>query len=475
MGNSATKRLCVVCFEKRRKGLACSNDHFLCHNCFPPYVTSLIEDAGRMADNDFEIICCCPGCTAAPWSSHEVRLMLSGELLERYIDALIRHIHILDNDKDVQTAIATRAVVVPKISDVAISNDDASKLMKSVIDCLSLSCPFCHTAIDPNPDGCSAMRCGLCSKYFCLLCLKLEVNNSRCHAHVRVCPNNPSKNVYASKNIRERAHKLLQIQAVRSVLCARLGNKWRQHKHTPVVLSSIKKVLKSCNITDIDILKVVIGVKDEIIAIDRQVPLPLQQQVGPVPVPVRVPQLRWYEDKFIVITICCSILLGVVLIPVCRFRSGDIFRVNRFLDKTVQSDQSDDIVTVYSNELVIYEPSNTNTYNNICNVTNADTCMGGDNDSGYSVLGMFHLLASFIYQFYKIGYLLYIFSAYYVYSKYTEANEGVYGPGWVRGLQMFFINVGVALYISVGLGIGLSIGLVEISIYIYKLLLYTVS
>jgi hypothetical protein len=244
---------CIICFDKARKGIMCSSqDHFVCASCFSPYVQSVIEDAGKMMDSKFTMKCPSPGCSATPWTSHQVqncyvgfddlihfnqvRLILDAEVLEKYIDALVRHLELLNAPESVGKEQEGSAIVEEGI--------------RAVIDSLTLGCPFCHTAIDPNPDGCAAMRCGTCSKYFCLLCLTQQADNGKCHSHVRMCPNNPSKNVYASAAIRKQAHRTLQVEAVRRVLRAKFGSSWSQVPASRSLIKGSSKVLQQSDITE---------------------------------------------------------------------------------------------------------------------------------------------------------------------------------------------------------------------------------
>ena len=54
---------------------------------------------------------------------------------------------------------------------------------------LTLSCPRCDAAfLDYN--GCAALTCGQCNAGFCAVCLADCGNDA--HAHVLVCPDNPT-------------------------------------------------------------------------------------------------------------------------------------------------------------------------------------------------------------------------------------------------------------------------------------------
>ena len=125
---------------------------------------------------------------------------------------------------------------------------------KAIIESLTLGCPSCKIALDPNPDGCCAIRCMSCSKYFCLLCFTILPNNSQCHEHVRQCSKNPSKNVFAPEYIRQKAHKTLQINAIRHILSTKYGPKWRKISYCKDILKKCSKILKDSKITEEEIL-----------------------------------------------------------------------------------------------------------------------------------------------------------------------------------------------------------------------------
>ena len=40
------------------------------------------------------------------------------------------------------------------------------ELRTSIIDLLTLKCPSCFATVDPDPDGCSAVRCLSCGKWY---------------------------------------------------------------------------------------------------------------------------------------------------------------------------------------------------------------------------------------------------------------------------------------------------------------------
>ncbi len=103
--------------------------------------------------------------------------------------------------------------VIPKSN----SKDD----MHRIIDAMTLKCPnkSCNFALDPTPDGCCAMRCYSCGSHFCWLCLTIQDNSSKCHAHVRTCHENPTpNNLFLSPEHLDFVHKKRIVESIRRAL-----------------------------------------------------------------------------------------------------------------------------------------------------------------------------------------------------------------------------------------------------------------
>ena len=85
---------CCLCLDNTSaKGITCNADgaqpHFICQSCFSPYVNSLCEESFKLLDSGGQITCPVPQCCARPWSSHVVRNVVVGDVLEKYIDILV--------------------------------------------------------------------------------------------------------------------------------------------------------------------------------------------------------------------------------------------------------------------------------------------------------------------------------------------------------------------------------------------------
>lgn len=193
---------CAICLDDQVKGLCCESSHFICSGCFSPYVDSNCADFGKLRDTKFEVCCPVPQCNSAPWNSHHVRNCLEGAILEKYIDTLIR---VCNNG----TAATTGSV----------HGDRRSSLLADLSDALCLKCPNCKIVLDPNPDGCCAVKCLHCATHFCWLCFNTQANSKACHAHVAKCSLNSTQGlVFASRANCTEAHKLIRATSIRFVL-----------------------------------------------------------------------------------------------------------------------------------------------------------------------------------------------------------------------------------------------------------------
>jgi len=93
----------------------------------------------------------------------------------------------------------------------------------------------CGVALDPSPDGCSAMHCSVCNTYFCFLCFSVFKNSALTHAHVRACEDNPLKNLFAS-HVAGSGHKKIVVKKIRVALHENFGPAWRDNNAIRSVL-----------------------------------------------------------------------------------------------------------------------------------------------------------------------------------------------------------------------------------------------
>jgi hypothetical protein len=251
MDNAGKKEKCSICFDAKSVGLECDKRHFVCADCFSPFVESLCDDVGKLKDAAFEVACPVPECTSLHWNSYHVREMLKGETLEKYIDTLIR--------------LCKQHGNIPADAAGGDLQNKKAATRQRILDCLSIGCPRCEGVLDPNPDGCCAMKCPGCGTHFCFLCLSTSDNSASCHTHVRVCPKSPEPgNLFVTKDGVMRAHTVLRVAAVRAIVVKYFLDRHKKKDCTTEQLSSctdVVELLVSCkqnlealNITANDLL-----------------------------------------------------------------------------------------------------------------------------------------------------------------------------------------------------------------------------
>lgn len=223
---------CVICLENRRNGIRCTaintHRHFVCNHCFPRYVRSVLENVAKLSDDGFQIRCPVPACPSGPWSSSSVRYSVSRKLFNAYVDLLVFRLQILQTNK----------------SKKEIANRIKQRRTQSIIDALTVSCPECNLALDPNPDGCAAVKCR-CGSNLCFLCLKVCQSSASCHKHVLDCPSNPKRDVFTTRIVRMEAQKALKVQAVQHQLILSYGMHWRRERSAMRLLKQTKDILKA--------------------------------------------------------------------------------------------------------------------------------------------------------------------------------------------------------------------------------------
>ncbi|KAJ1430637.1 hypothetical protein B484DRAFT_448813 [Ochromonadaceae sp. CCMP2298] len=191
---------CVICLEQvpSRPGLMCGRrgSHFVCAECFGGYVDSLCKDVGKFSDAEYRVSCPFPGCRAPPWTTLQVRSTLDGPAQDQYVELLLELLR------------SARGKPKGEINSGCL------------VETLNLKCPSCGTVLDPNPDGCCAMRCLGCASYFCWLCFSTCVSSAACHDHVRVCSLSPQRGelFIDSKRVSKEVHKFKRIVALRQEL-----------------------------------------------------------------------------------------------------------------------------------------------------------------------------------------------------------------------------------------------------------------
>ena len=239
---------CEICFdnypkaetESRSDGIYCNSattKHFICADCLSSYVKSMCEDFGVLKDHCFTV--CCPvmetaklnggsklqRCSSLPWSSSSLRRVLRGEMLDLYLDTLVKGCRLVCPEDASMSNSPAGTVAAPQAT-----GEDKEVYLAPLLEALNLKCPRCGVVFDPSPDGCAAVRCSQCSTYVCFMCFDARKGSSDCHAHVRKC-NFAAQvgTVFQSEAGREAAHKRLRIIKLReALLLTAAGNPHRQ-------------------------------------------------------------------------------------------------------------------------------------------------------------------------------------------------------------------------------------------------------
>ena len=248
---------CSICGEEKSRGIFCNtksttNRHFTCIDCFLRYVQSLCEDVGKLQDKNYSIYCPAAtpalGCTSACWENHRV----TSALLAANDNAFgLDNKAILDKFVTALSQAAVRGIA-----------DETRPVVNAITDAMCLRCPLssCSVPLDPQPEGCMAMRCAACGTYFCFLCNASSDDNDSCHAHVRDCELNPNPGDYFVEVDRfERVRKDLQVKAIREVLsrmCNPDMNAWRDDEFVMRVLTHAGRLLRGSNLQIENILPV---------------------------------------------------------------------------------------------------------------------------------------------------------------------------------------------------------------------------
>ena len=86
---------------------------------------------------------------------------------------------------------------------------------------LNLACPWeGYKAVYGDFEGCMAIQCGSCKKFFCGFCHKGAPTSTGCHEHVRECDMNLTRNgsYYADPDIIKEAQKRYRIKKLKLFL-----------------------------------------------------------------------------------------------------------------------------------------------------------------------------------------------------------------------------------------------------------------
>lgn len=200
---------CCVCLDINTRGIKCSEGHFVCQmSCFSSLVKNVCEETYRLRASKGRIRCPVPNCSSVAWSSKEVRECIASDnySLDMYTDALVS---LFDSGVEINI-------------DYSKNTPRLDRLQAMVRDALTLTCPNpnCRLALDPNPDGCSSIKCLKCGCYFCWFCFSLSgLDSAGSHNHVIMCPESPQPgSVFVAQELMGPVHKRRRIEAIRKSL-----------------------------------------------------------------------------------------------------------------------------------------------------------------------------------------------------------------------------------------------------------------
>lgn len=167
---------CLVCAEPVRAAasLCCeSHGHRMCADCVNGYVGSL-TGTSMIADRAGGLPCIAADGTHGPaeidrrpnsFERPAVEKLLVGATLARYLEEVSR----------AQAEGGGAASIDAGLGGDGDAHSAAAEIPPAfvagkVTEALNYTCPACQTIVDPDPDGCIAMRCARCKRGFCWVC-----------------------------------------------------------------------------------------------------------------------------------------------------------------------------------------------------------------------------------------------------------------------------------------------------------------
>uniref|UniRef100_A0A0G4GJ99 Protein kinase domain-containing protein n=1 Tax=Chromera velia CCMP2878 TaxID=1169474 RepID=A0A0G4GJ99_9ALVE len=203
---------CSSCREtvKKDEGAECPREnpeHFLCRGCFGNFVCQKVEEGLEMRE-DVPLLPC-PfarrGCEEGEfYDQRVVALNCSAEAYKAFRksrDGMLRAAVRAERDEEIR-----REGMV----------GFAKRGLEEELN--HFCCTPCCSRLFVY-DGCAAVDCSLCNKFFCALCLPVNESDEECHRHVRGCELNPEAgNPFVSAETLLAVHRPLLAQRVREFL-----------------------------------------------------------------------------------------------------------------------------------------------------------------------------------------------------------------------------------------------------------------
>lgn len=252
---------CCCCYEEinHDQGVGCPNGHYFCvhdgNDHEQDCMTSLIEDQIPAIKAQKEALLC-------PLCKQEFVLR---QIASRVSDTTFGKLQkaIMDSKIECQTAALQQnfdARLQQKVDELLakFSSGDISELVKEKgkagaaearNQALNLSCPHegCK-AVYGDFEGCMALQCGSCEKFFCGFCHKPASSSKGCHEHVRECDMNLTRNAsyYADQAIIKEAQKRYRIKKLKQFLRSD-SNKFKKDVQNAIIIE-LKRDLEDLGI-----------------------------------------------------------------------------------------------------------------------------------------------------------------------------------------------------------------------------------
>ncbi len=219
-------RPCAICFDfyEPKKGWVCSDNHFLCRDCFSGHAKHASEPdtLARAVDRDGMLLCPHDGCTA----KYELPLLLNqshdateDELKDTH--AALQKLRMSAHAKlEVHVALETQKrqleaefARIQEIQDLDERQAETLRL-RIVGEILTLRCPntACRMAF-LDFTGCFALSCSFCHRYFCAWCICLQ-SAVNVHDHVAACPEGSLPGYHHGLNVFNAHHRVRRKRLV---------------------------------------------------------------------------------------------------------------------------------------------------------------------------------------------------------------------------------------------------------------------
>lgn len=203
---------CIGCFQhcSRDQGICCPKGHFFCSVANQsPCVDSMVE--AQMPSIRFQqASVLCPVCSSlVSLSSLQAHLT---QTKWKQLDSAVAHARMEPK---------TNAIVKEPESIIATSTQQKAELVALQVrnETLNLMCPHCKT-VYVDFDGCMAIMCESCTKWFCGFCHDSFPDSETSHEHVVKCSLNSNGSIDGSAEDVKKGQILYRSKKLKEVLRA---------------------------------------------------------------------------------------------------------------------------------------------------------------------------------------------------------------------------------------------------------------